>query len=567
MSITDSILQTFMPEKQYAGQAISYIRFSTKSQADGHSLKRQTSSFENWCITNNMQILDTYQDLGISSFKGENIEGGAMGKLLQHIECGNVAVGTYLVVESLDRISRADIDTQYDIFRDILRSGINIVSLADAGDDGEAVIHYGKGSPHEIKDPMQKMISIIVTLSIFVRANNESAIKQTRASANWRKRHEEAKKSKKALSKVAPAWLRKVGEYYEVDEKRKKTMLMIFDLYKDGLGYQGVADKLNRDGVTFFTSFTHTKPRTDKWSASRIKSIIGNEAVYGWHAGLECDLYPPIMDKEEYVAIISKRRKLSPLGGENKKFKNIFRNVAKCPCGKNLVHRGGASERAYLFCLDCKTQGVYDYCLDLICGAFGDDIGLALYTNSSEIREIKKRNILRQYEIDGYQSKVDRITKRIINDDASLLDTFTDAIMGLKAEIRKLENEMEDSTYREKKHYVEATDKVGWTRSMLSRTSDDEESEAVLRQFRIDINGVLQQLFPEKITFEHYKDKNKYKSKGVRIHAKDIWGYMDYATLRTRYYQGQPREDVWEYLLQSKDTWSFDDRKPVVQRP
>lgn len=550
----------------YDGQAISYIRFSTKNQAEGHSLKRQTSSFEEWCFKNNMEVLDTYQDLGISSFKGENIEGGAMGKLLQHIECGEISPGTFLVVESLDRISRADIDTQYDIFRDILRAGINIVSLADAGDDGQPIIHYGKGSSHEIKDPMQKMISIIVTLSIFVRANNESSIKQTRATANWKKRHEKARKGKKALSSVAPAWLKKVGEYYEVVEDRKQTTLLIFDLYKQGMGYQGIADKLNRDGVEFFTSFAHSKPLANKWGAARIKSVIANTAVYGWHYKLECELYPPIMTKEEYVSIISKRKKVSPLGGENTKFKNVFRNTAKCSCGRNLVLRGGAKQIFYLFCLECKTQGVYENCLDLICGAFGEDIGLLLYTNSAEVREIKKRNTLRQYEIDGYQAKIDRINQRIVNEDSSMLDAFADTIMNLSSEIQKLKNEMEDSTYREKQHYVEAAEKVGWTRSMLSREVSEAKSEEVLRNFRIDVNNVLQQLFPEKITFEHYKVPPCRRSKGVRMYAKDIWGYMDYATYEMRFYQGEPRDDVWEYLLSTKDTWNFDGRKLVLKK-
>src|SRR5258708_29355680 len=89
-------------------RAFSYRRFSTPEQAKGHSLKRQIEAAEAWCAKQNVELDRelTFEDLAVSAFHGRNVEVGALGVFLRAVEDGRVPRGSYLLVESLDRVSR-----------------------------------------------------------------------------------------------------------------------------------------------------------------------------------------------------------------------------------------------------------------------------------------------------------------------------------------------------------------------------------------------------------------------------------------------------------------------------
>ncbi|MBK2495595.1 recombinase family protein [Klebsiella pneumoniae] len=111
-------------------KAISYIRFSTKIQSVGDSTKRQSKYINDWLKRNPDYYLDEslrFQDLGISGFSGANAKSGAFGEFLAAVESGYIEAGSVLLVESLDRVSRQDIDTAGEQLRKILRSGVEVV--------------------------------------------------------------------------------------------------------------------------------------------------------------------------------------------------------------------------------------------------------------------------------------------------------------------------------------------------------------------------------------------------------------------------------------------------------
>jgi DNA invertase Pin-like site-specific DNA recombinase len=87
--------------------AYSYIRFSSKKQADGASLERQLTGTRKYCEENNLILNETltFQDLGVSAFKGDNLD-HSLGELLRACEDGLIPKGSALVVEALDRLSR-----------------------------------------------------------------------------------------------------------------------------------------------------------------------------------------------------------------------------------------------------------------------------------------------------------------------------------------------------------------------------------------------------------------------------------------------------------------------------
>ena len=60
-------------------KAYSYVRMSTDIQLKGDSLRRQKESSKNYAEENNLELIETLQDIGISAFSGKNSKDGALG--------------------------------------------------------------------------------------------------------------------------------------------------------------------------------------------------------------------------------------------------------------------------------------------------------------------------------------------------------------------------------------------------------------------------------------------------------------------------------------------------------
>ncbi len=76
--------------------AYSYVRFSSKKQSKGDSLRRQREWAETYCAEHG-HTLDRslkLEDLAISSFKGKNAETGALGLFLKACETWIVSAAT-----------------------------------------------------------------------------------------------------------------------------------------------------------------------------------------------------------------------------------------------------------------------------------------------------------------------------------------------------------------------------------------------------------------------------------------------------------------------------------------
>ena len=93
-------------------KAYSYVRMSTDIQLKGDSLRRQKESSKKYAEENNLELIETLQDIGISAFSGKNSKDGALGVFIEAIESNKIEAGSYLLVESLDRLSRDDLSPE-----------------------------------------------------------------------------------------------------------------------------------------------------------------------------------------------------------------------------------------------------------------------------------------------------------------------------------------------------------------------------------------------------------------------------------------------------------------------
>src|SRR5438067_9614206 len=91
-----------------APRAYSYRRFSTPQQRDGNSLKRQAEAARAWAQRHGITLDEdlTFTDEGVSALYGLNAADGKLAAFKEAVTDGDVPPGSYLLVESLDRISR-----------------------------------------------------------------------------------------------------------------------------------------------------------------------------------------------------------------------------------------------------------------------------------------------------------------------------------------------------------------------------------------------------------------------------------------------------------------------------
>src|SRR5262245_28390478 len=112
-------------------KAYSYLRFSTPEQAQGHSFERQYKAAKDYASKHGLDLQDvSFQDLGVSAYRGSNVTEGALGQFIAAVDDGSVARGSYLLVENLDRLSRDRIMPALNRFSALLEKGVTVVTLS-----------------------------------------------------------------------------------------------------------------------------------------------------------------------------------------------------------------------------------------------------------------------------------------------------------------------------------------------------------------------------------------------------------------------------------------------------
>src|SRR5687767_5194467 len=125
----------------------------------------------------NLDLDTSLRDLGVSAFRGANRERGELAKFLAMIEAGKVERGSWLLFESLDRLSRDEVVEALDPFIKIVKAGVIIATFGD-----------GQIFDRKNLQPMQ----LLVSLTIMTRSHEESATKAYRQTQNWKRKRAEA---------------------------------------------------------------------------------------------------------------------------------------------------------------------------------------------------------------------------------------------------------------------------------------------------------------------------------------------------------------------------------------
>jgi DNA invertase Pin-like site-specific DNA recombinase len=325
--------------------AYSYIRMSTTQQLTGDSLRRQTEKATEYAKVNGLELDQKFKltDIGFSAYDGSNVDKGSLGLFLASIKEKRIPVGSVLIVESLDRLSRQNPKKALSMFLDIVNHGITIVTLMD-----------GKKFEPESTDPMDLFMAILV----MARANDESSTKSYRGKQAWAKKRDNANIQK--LTARAPSWLKKSGNAFTVVESRAETVRQIFKrAIEFGEGTYKITHHLNKFMTPTFTD------RTSIWGNSSVKKILASRSVYGeYHPHTKIDgkrhateqvitdYYPTIVPKEIFDIAQQRIRERLIAGGGRKGagFSNLFTKIAVCAYCGCPMHMGDKGYGKFLVC-------------------------------------------------------------------------------------------------------------------------------------------------------------------------------------------------------------------------
>lgn len=330
--------------------AISYVRFSSSRQEQGNSFRRQVELTKAYCEQNNLQLAsEEFHDLGVSGYRGQNKHEGRLGDLIDEIKTGKIPLGSFLIIESLDRLSRDKVANQVATFLDILSNGVNIVTLFD-------------NTVHSIDRINEAPLSLMMAFLTMVRANEESETKSKRLKAAWKSKRDRAK-NQAVLTSIVPMWLEVVDNKIHEIPERSRLVLEIFADCISGLGKRAIAKKLNSRNEPVWGSPKRNK--SGLWNDSYITKILRNRAVLGeFQPHLKqnktrvqsgepiLDYYPRIVsDDDFYLARGRSTDRLLKGGRSAPKASNLFQGIAKCAdCGSLLRMADKGSGDVYLQC-------------------------------------------------------------------------------------------------------------------------------------------------------------------------------------------------------------------------
>ncbi|ENV3680321.1 recombinase family protein [Vibrio alginolyticus] len=340
--------------------AYSYIRFSSLEQAKGDSFRRQTALAKDYCDKHGLKLADlTLRDLGKSAYHGTHFKDGALGEFINAVKEGTIPAGSYLLVESMDRLSREKISIALGRFMELLGLGISIVTLQDNRT-------YTTQSLDRIED-------LMLSLVFMMRAHEESATKSKRLREAHKEKRKQARENLKPTGYNTPHWIELTESGYELIPDRVELLRRIFQMTIDGLGAIAIHKQLNQEAIKPWG-----RSKTG-WHTTYIKKILRARTVLGEYQPFKTEngkrvkdgepiqgYYPEAIDVDTFkranLAIESRQGKTS--GTRKNVINNLFTGLVVCKnCGATMhyLNKGSGSKGGqYLVCSRARQGAHHD---------------------------------------------------------------------------------------------------------------------------------------------------------------------------------------------------------------
>jgi len=301
----------------------SYVRFSSKKQELGDSVRRQVKAGDDWLAQHPEHTLDgslRLHDLGVSAFRGANLEEkGALGAFISLAKKPDspIARGSILLIERLDRFSRQQTRKAYRAFVELVEAGVTIQTLDPPQTISEDNI-----------DDLHVVLPLVLQMCM---AHEQSKEKSRRVGAVWHAKREKAR-SGEPMFRRCPSWVawnEEVKKFVPIAQA-VPTIEYIFQRTTEGCGQRQLVTELNKR----FKPIGHSK----KWNGSYIAKVLSDRAVLGEFQPHRFDgagarvpdgepipnYYPRVISDELFhaPAVAKERRKKAK--GRHGKYVNLF---------------------------------------------------------------------------------------------------------------------------------------------------------------------------------------------------------------------------------------------------
>ena len=397
-----------------------YMRVSTEDQArEGFSLPEQRERLESFCKFKGYEIIDYYEDAGISAKTGNHRP--EFERLKNDIKAKKVNT---IVALKLDRITRSIYDwenlmtflDENNAYLDCVNDEINTTSA-----NGKMISRLLMSvSQNEIERTSER-----------TKIGMAGAIKQGH------------------IPHVAPLGYKHENKKLVIDYTTKDIVIRIFDLYYNGMSYKKISNLLNKEKVL----------GKDNWRDSTIVGIIENEIYKGdfvhgkntKHPTYYEDVVEPIISKEMWEDCQVQKKKNSR--SYQRTLTYLYLQKLKCPkCNRILGGKATTKKNGntyfYYYCNDCKIQFKEKVINDYFSQFINELTEYDSVVNQFFLPMIKQKfdepKEQLEKEINNQKNKLERIKKAYVNGVFELQEYNEERKIVEKA-ISELENKL-DST-------------------------------------------------------------------------------------------------------------------------
>lgn len=543
---------------------ITYLRYSSKQQAEGLSEFRQSEInrkfVEKFCAEHNVDLNEviSLKDLGVSAYRGLNLTLGSFSQTIKKFKSGEIGkkynedgeINTYLIVESLDRITRTGPFKSTQIFTELLEY-TNIVVLAD----GEKKIYSKKSI-----DSSYGMMDLFMALVSLQRSHSESSMKEYRSRKSWEKKREDllgyftlpeservGLERPKNATAMCPFWLKakKDGRGYEFIPENKKVMDFLIEKLLDGNGMTRSVRLLNDeiDKGTLKPKLKKANRKTRHFRAaaysglfnSEVSTVKGDylltESYYPTDADVEQGKYPEkhlgkrirkevAVLKNYYPALINEGQAayIRSLMGErrkkgikpNKSIKNIAQGILRCPYCNSTYIRAKDRNNVYLRCNLareglCKAKvikhGVFEHNLLTYCK--GLNINKIISNQESDdvlessLNQVEAEKLPLMFKKSELEKDIDQLVTNISSIKIpSLLQKVQDDYLSKENELKKVSLELEllDTSTMKLQQQIAMTDGDNSLQELIDLALNENADDEVRQRFNIELNKVVKQM-------------------------------------------------------------------------
>ena len=367
-----------------------YLRVSTEDQArEGFSLPEQKERLETFCKFKGYEIVDYYEDAGISAKTGNYRP--EFERLKEDIKSKRINT---IIALKLDRITRSIFD--WEKLMTFLDE--NDAYIDCANDEVNTTNANGKMISRLLMSVSQNEIE---RTSERTKVGLAGAIKQGH------------------LPSQAPLGYKHENKKLVIDYSTKDVVVRIFELYYNGNSYQTISNILNEEQVLGKTN----------WRDSTITAILENEVYKGdfvhgkrtKHPTYYENVVEPLVSKEMWEDCQAQKKKNSR--AYQRTLTYLFLQKIRCPRCNNLM--GGKATKKkngnvyyYYYCNDCKLNLKENVIEEYFENFINEIVEYDSVVNQFFLPMIKQKfdepKELLEKELDKQNAKLDRIRKAYI---------------------------------------------------------------------------------------------------------------------------------------------------------